>query len=128
MKSSDYFQSFRSIAPYELMKGAHARGIHGQDTTLTVTELAPGLEIAEHHHAPEQVGFVLRGSMKMRIKGETRDLTSGDAYFVPADAMHWSLAGADGATVVEAFHPTRDDWQGKPRLAPDPSYWSSLQK
>lgn len=126
MSDLEHFVSLRSFPPYELLKGATARGLHGRDLTLTVTELAPGLEIEEHHHAPEQLGFVLRGSMKMKIAGETRDLAPGDAYWVPADTAHWSLAGSQGATLVEAFHPPRADWESKPRTEPEPLYWKRI--
>jgi hypothetical protein len=42
--------------------------------SLAVVELDPGAHVPEHRHANEQLGIVLRGSVRFRVADEEREL------------------------------------------------------
>ncbi len=52
----------------------------------------------EHYHPrAEEIYYVLRGTARLRIEGETRDLQVGDAALIPAGQKHkiWNIGTDD---------------------------------
>ncbi len=117
------FDELAGIAPHSLFDGVLARAVHGERITLAVVELDPGAAIPEHSHANEQMGIVLRGSMRLRVADEERVLGPGETWRIGSGAPHEAEAGPDGAAVIDVFSPPRDDWAGAERLAPQPPRW-----
>lgn len=117
------FSSFSSVRPYQIWTGAVARAVHGERLTMAVIDLDPDLEIPEHHHGNEQLGFVLLGKVTMVIDGEERELSTGEAYSIPSDVPHSARTGHEGATVVDIFAPIRSDWEKAQRLEPSRGRW-----
>jgi quercetin dioxygenase-like cupin family protein len=117
------YDSVSGLEPYAIWRGATARAIHGDRLTVAVVDLEADLEVPEHHHDNEQVGFVLKGHVTMVIGGVSRTLGVGDTYRIPSDVAHSASTGSDGATVVDVFAPIRADWAEAPRLAPHPGSW-----
>lgn len=118
------FSDFKSQRPYHVWPGVVARAIHGERMTVAMVDLDPGAPVAEHHHENEQLGFVVQGSMEMKIGDETRLLGPGDTYSIPSDVPHSVLrAGPDGCVVVDVFAPVRADWEAIERGDPSPGSW-----
>lgn len=117
------FSSFSTVRPYQIWAGAVARAVHGERLTMAVIDLDPDLEIPEHHHVNEQLGFVLQGKVTMVIAGDERELSAGEAYSIPGDVPHSARTGHEGATVVDIFAPIRSDWEKAPRLEPSRGRW-----
>lgn len=117
------FISFASVRPYQIWTGAVARALNGERLTVALIDLEPDLEVPEHHHENEQLGFVLKGRVTMVIGGEAKELGTGDAYTIPSDVPHSARTGPEGATVVDVFAPIRADWEKAPRLAPSRGGW-----
>lgn len=71
------------------------------DTGLTITwvEVGPGGRQLPHHHDPEQVYVVVRGTGRMLVGGEERDLGPGDLARVPPGAAHGIVNTGDGPLV-----------------------------
>ena len=107
----------KDIAPTAIWEGIAARPVHGERITMAVVELSPDGVVPEHHHANEQLGMVLEGSVTFRIGQESRRLGPGGTWRITADVPHEVRAGADGAVVVDVFAPVRSDWR---QIAPDP--------
>ncbi|HZB41996.1 MAG TPA: cupin domain-containing protein, partial [Ilumatobacter sp.] len=64
-----------------------------------------------HHHAEnEQLGMVLRGSIRFRVGAEERNLGPGETWEIPSKTPHRAEAGPDGATVLDIFAPPRSEW------------------
>jgi quercetin dioxygenase-like cupin family protein len=78
--------------------------------SIGVVELDPGAHVPEHRHANEQLGIVLRGSVRFRVGDEERELGPGGAWRIPPDVPHEVVAGPEGAEVLDAFAPGRADW------------------
>src|SRR5207245_6863230 len=94
--------------------------VNGERLTVGFVDLDPNVQVPEHRHENEQVGFVLRGSITMVIAGELRELGVGSTYTITSQVPHSAKAGAGGASVVDVFAPIRADWGGAPRVKPFP--------
>jgi quercetin dioxygenase-like cupin family protein len=117
------FESLRDIRPHVLREGITARAVEGERMTMAVVDLIPNLVMPAHHHENEQLGFIIAGSMVMRIGNEERELSPGDTYSIPSNVSHDVVAGPDGATVVDVFAPVRADWREMKRLDPHAPRW-----
>jgi quercetin dioxygenase-like cupin family protein len=117
------FESLRNIRPHVLTDGVLARAVEGERMTMAVVELDPNAVSPSHHHENEQLGFVIAGSIVMRIGNEEQELNPGDTYSIPAHVSHDAVAGPDGATVVDVFAPVRADWREKKRVDPHAPRW-----
>ncbi|MHB8612574.1 MAG: cupin domain-containing protein [Candidatus Dormibacteraceae bacterium] len=117
------FESLRTIRPHVLAEGVVARAVEGERLSMAVVELEPNAVSPAHHHDNEQLGFVIAGSIVMRIGNEDRELGPGDTYAIPSDVPHDAVAGPEGATVVDVFAPVREDWKKLRRAEPSPGRW-----
>ena len=100
-----------------------ARRVQGERITLAIVELEPNAVVAEHRHAAEQLGMVIRGQMHFTVDGETRDLGPGGTWRILAHVPHSVEVGPEGAVLVEAFAPARNDWNAIERQEPRPGRW-----
>jgi unsaturated pyranuronate lyase len=117
------FDNIASIGPLRIWDGVVAREVQGEQLTVAVVELDPSSLVPEHHHASEQLGFVVSGSLTFRVGDETRTLGPGETWSIPSDVPHEARAGAEGAVVLDVFAPPRDDWGGIQREEPRPPRW-----
>jgi quercetin dioxygenase-like cupin family protein len=97
--------------------------VTGERMTLAVVDLEPNSTVPEHKHDNEQLGFVISGSITMRVDSEKRELHAGDTYTIPSNVPHEATAGGDGATVVDVFAPLRADWAALEREEPSRGRW-----
>jgi quercetin dioxygenase-like cupin family protein len=114
------FDHVDTLAPLAIWSGVVGRALPGEQVTLALIELEPDSVVPEHRHANEQVGILLRGSLRFRIGDDERELLRGATWSIPAHAPHEVHTGPEGATLVEAFAPARDDWASLDRLDPGP--------
>ena len=94
--------------------------------TFALIELEPGSVVPEHAHENEQVGLLLRGSMRFRIGDEERDLKAGATWRILSNTPHQVHTGPDGATHSEVFAPGRADWATLERRAGRHPLWPEL--
>lgn len=69
-----------------------------RNQSLAEATLLPGGATTEHYHPrAEEIYYVLRGSARLRIDDETRDLAPGDAVLIPTGARHkiWNSGAVD---------------------------------
>jgi quercetin dioxygenase-like cupin family protein len=97
--------------PFASVPGVVTRAIVGEGAMLNVSRLEPGAVIAPHRHPHEQVGYVVAGSLVLTVDGADRHLEAGCAYQITGESEHALRAGANGAEVVDTFHPVRDDYR-----------------
>ena len=117
------FDDIASIAPQQIWEGVVVRAVHGDSTTMALIELAPNSHVPEHHHVNEQVGVLVRGSMRLRIGEQTRDIEPGGTWLIPADVPHEVHTGPDGALALEVWSPPREDWKELEPQEPRPPGW-----
>ena len=117
------FEALANMRPYVLGQGIVSRAVNGERMTMAVVDLEPNAVLPEHKHENEQIGFIIRGSMTLRVGDEVKELHPGDTYLIPSNVEHGAAAGPDGATVTDVFAPVREDWQRAERLEPKPGDW-----
>jgi unsaturated pyranuronate lyase len=111
------FADLCDIPPRRIWENAAVRTVDGERLTLGVVELDANAVVPEHRHDHEQLGMVLQGSLEFRVGEETRQLGPGGTWRIPSDVPHEVKVGPNGAVVLDAFAPVRQDWAG---LEPEP--------
>jgi quercetin dioxygenase-like cupin family protein len=91
-------------------KGVRAKLLMSGDTmTMIEVEFGPGSSGPEHVHSHEQIGFVLKGELELRIDGRAYTLKEGYSYWIPSNVLHSMRGIGDGGVALEVFHPVRRD-------------------
>ena len=117
------FTSLADIPPLPIWTGVLARAVEGREVTFAIVELDPDSVVGQHQHPNEQLGIILKGSLRFNIGDESRDLRVGDTYVIPANIPHDAVAGPDGAVVIDVFAPVRADWRKFEPGAPQAPKW-----
>ena len=106
------FADLADIARLRVFDGVAVRVVGGTGLTLAVVELDAGSVVPEHSHPHEQIGVCVSGSLAFRIGAEEREVAAGGTWEIPGGVPHEVRAGPEGAVVIEAWSPARDDWGG----------------
>lgn len=69
-----------------------------------------GAEIPIHSHPHEQVGYVVKGKVRMTINKAEYILTTGDTYGAPPNVSHGATI-IDDAILIDTFSPPREDYR-----------------
>jgi quercetin dioxygenase-like cupin family protein len=80
--------------------------VHESERTVTqVLRLAPGAEIAQHHHPFFDESFILeRGSVRVRLNDQVHEISAGAVVFIPAGTViAGQNTGSEEARVVVVF-------------------------
>ena len=120
---SKVYGSFESIRPLRIWPGVLAREVRGDGVSFALIELEPNVEVAEHSHPNEQVGFIIEGTFSFKIGGEARELKAGDTYVIPGGVRHSAQAGPEGTVALDIFSPPREDWEALDRAEPRKAGW-----
>jgi quercetin dioxygenase-like cupin family protein len=115
--------SVEAIAPRQIWDGVAGRVIAGERLTLGVIELDPDAHVPEHQHANEQLGLVITGSVRFRVGDETRELGPGGTWRIAGEVPHEVVAGPEGAVLIDAFSPPREDWDAVDPQPARPPVW-----
>src|SRR4051794_37952808 len=66
--------------------------IPGREIVQVLTEIPAGVESGWHQHPGEEVGYILAGTVEMRIQGRpTLVLHAGDPFLMPPRTPHNAL-------------------------------------
>lgn len=79
---------------------ADATPSHG--LTFGVFEVLPGGELAPHHHAPQEVYYVIEGRAQIYRDGVWQAVERGDVAYIPGGAVH-GMRNRTDATILLAF-------------------------
>ena len=74
------FDGIDRLDHLRIWDGVTAQAVEGERTTLAVVDLEPGSAVPEHSHDNEQLGVLIRGSMRFRVGEESRELGPGDTW------------------------------------------------
>ena len=81
-------------------------GVPGKEIVIGSAMLPAGTEIGYHTHPGDEAGYVLKGTLILKTRGQPdRLLKAGDSFFNPRGAVHSLVAapGGDGGTGVSAW-------------------------
>lgn len=113
-----------SAVPVRTILERHAlSGVPGKEVILGTAELPAGASIGWHTHRGEEAGYVLRGRLVWRIRGQPdRELGAGDHFLNPKGYEHSVSTAADGegALVVSTWIVDADQPLAEPAAPPAP--------
>lgn len=124
---SDSFPELDSLPVKQIWDDVTARTVHSELITMAIVELAPNSVVPAHHHVNEQLGFVITGSVRFTVDGETQERGPGQAWRILADVPHEVTVGPKGAVVAEVYSPVREDWAALPDNAARTPVWPPSQ-
>ena len=63
--------------------------IEGREIVQVLTEIPAGVESGWHTHPGEEVGYIVAGTVEMRVEGRpTLHLHAGDGFLIPPGVPH----------------------------------------
>ncbi len=74
-----------------------------------VAQFGPGGTLRAHRHSPVELYFGLSGDGVVTVEGVEHRIGAGIALFVPGDAEHGVVAGAEGLSFLYSFPADRFD-------------------
>ena len=82
--------SLDAVAPFTTKDGSTIRELHRTgEQSLAEATLEPDQATERHYHAKtEEIYFVVKGSGRMEVDGDTRVVRPGDAVLIPPGAWH----------------------------------------
>ena len=81
----------------------------GEKTILCEFRLEKGHRIPAHSHPYEQTGYVVSGTLNIRIDNEWFLANAGDSWCIAENIEH-EVETLDDAIVLELFSPVRPDY------------------
>ncbi|MGH7263665.1 MAG: cupin domain-containing protein [Candidatus Rokuibacteriota bacterium] len=92
----------RSPIRWKLLIGGE--GTPSAGLTVGVLEIPPGAAMLLHHHAPQEIYYVVEGEGRTEIDGMTAPVGPGTALFIPPNARHRTVnTGAGPLRFVWVF-------------------------
>ena len=83
--------------------------VHGEKTLMTEFLLKKNSLLPRHSHAHEQTGYLVKGRIRLYIKEELFEVTSGDSWCIPGNVEHQAEILED-SVAIEVFSPVRKDY------------------
>ena len=97
--------------PVEMLPGLVQRTLaDGETMMMCEFTFEADVEVPNHTHPHEQVGYVVSGRVRMIIDGQRFELGPGDSYRAPSNVPHGAVA-LEPAVVIDAFSPPRQDYR-----------------
>lgn len=97
--------------PVEMLPGLVRRTLADSESMMLCEfTFDAGVEVPNHSHPHEQVGYVVSGQLRMTVDGQSHDLGPGDSYHAPSNVPHGALT-LEPSVVVEVFSPPREDYR-----------------
>jgi quercetin dioxygenase-like cupin family protein len=94
-------------------------GVPGKEIVIGTAALPAGTAIGFHTHPGDEAGYVLKGPLILKVKGQPdRTLKAGDSFFNPRGAVH-SIVAAPGGDAMAVSSWIVD--KGQPLATPAPS-------
>jgi len=81
----------------------------GKREMLGFVFLRKGAVVPAHKHRSEQITFVLKGSMRFKIRGKSYTVKQGEVLIIPSNVVHEAVALED-TDDLDCFSPLRHDW------------------
>lgn len=86
------------------------RQLHGEHMTIGYFKYKKGAIVSMHHHANEQVIFILQGKVKVIAGDQEYIINVGQTLIIPPNLPHQLEALEDETIDLDVFSPVREDW------------------
>ena len=88
-----------------------------KEAVLGTVTLAPGAVVGFHTHPGDEAGYILKGSLNWKVRGQPdKILKAGDSFFNPRGSVHSVVGGPGGASAFSTWIVDK----GKPMATPVP--------
>jgi len=102
-----------SQIPQEQLNSRFSRKfVNGEKIMLAQLFLLKGCIVPEHSHESEQLSMVVTGTLKFKLDGEERILTTNQMVLIPSNIVH-AVEALEDTLVYDIFSPIRRDWLEK---------------
>jgi quercetin dioxygenase-like cupin family protein len=79
-------------------------GIDNKEIITGTASFPAGSSVGFHTHPGDEAGYVTKGSIVLKTKGQPdRPIAAGASFFNPRGAVHSVVAGPDGATILSTW-------------------------
>jgi quercetin dioxygenase-like cupin family protein len=103
------FFDISKIQGVPLVDGITIKAFYGNQCSVSFLEFAPMTYLPEHHHANEQIGFVLEGELEYTIGAETKHCLAGTVFVIPPNTPHSAVViSRMPVKLIDVFAPPRD--------------------
>jgi quercetin dioxygenase-like cupin family protein len=90
--------------------------VSGRHVVQALAEFIPGGAAGKHTHPGEEFGYVVEGTLELKIDGQPpRTVNAGESFFVPAGIVHDGVNVGKGPAKVLATYLVE---KGKPVASP----------
>jgi len=110
------FGTFASIPEERISDKIVRRVLSGEQGMIVWWSIAAGVHIEAHQHPNEQIVWMLKGHMELRVGDLRRTCGPGDVVVIPADTEHEGWINED-IEVIDVFAPPRQDFLAGDRLS-----------
>ena len=84
--------------------------VYSDDMMMVYNEAPPGAKLS-HSHPHEQMGYIIKGKVKLIASGNEEILNVGASYVLESNEHHeFEIIGEETAIVLDIFHPPREDY------------------
>lgn len=83
--------------------------VHGEKTLMVEFRLRKGAALPVHSHPHEQIGYLVKGRLRLTVGTDIHEVLPGDSWCIPGDVRHCAEC-LEEAVAVEVFSPLREDY------------------
>jgi quercetin dioxygenase-like cupin family protein len=109
MSSTNSFLSLSAIPSEQINEKTFRKFVSGEQCMLVWWSGKAGSDFTPHSHPHEQIVWVTKGKLKIRIGKEEKVMTAGDVAIIPGGFEH---AGSyvEDSEILDVFAPPREDF------------------
>ena len=82
---------------------------HGEKTLMSEFLLEKGSVVPTHKHPNEQIGYLIKGKMILKVEDKEYEVEEGDSWCIEENVEH-SAKALEDSVAVEVFSPPRKDY------------------
>ena len=103
------FEALKNLPEEKIADKISRRVLSGEKSMIVWWSMKAGAHAAAHQHPNEQMFWVNKGAMDIRIGTERRVCRPGDVGVIPAGVEHEAWFPED-CELIDVFAPRRDDF------------------
>ena len=108
--ATKHVKTWGEARPVEMVPGLFRRTLGQTDDAMLIEVRAEaGVELPDHSHPHQQIGYMISGDMELTIGGVAYNPAPGDCWSIPGGVPHKATFRAE-TVVVECFSPPREDY------------------
>jgi quercetin dioxygenase-like cupin family protein len=83
--------------------------VHGDRTLMVEFRLQKGAALPLHSHPHEQIGYLVKGRIRLTVGADDHDVHPGDSWCIAGGVLHCADI-IEESVAVEVFSPVREDY------------------